>query len=74
MGVRNAYGDCKQHKIAILRIPYIYGIDHQLKLISIFDNFIETGIVPDEIIEWYSQFNFSNYANIACSMNIRPDM
>lgn len=50
---------CKDNNIALLRIPYIFTNKEKLKNIII--TFIKTKQVPQEIIAFYNQYNFSNY-------------
>jgi len=59
--IKNKY--CFDNKTKLLRIPYTYSQD-TTKLKLIIDNFIATGKVPKEIIDFYSQFSFSNYIEL----------
>lgn len=55
---KNTYAFSK--KIPILRIPYHY-LRKRKELRKIVLNFIKTKEIPQEIIDFYSQFEFSNY-------------
>ena len=58
--IKNEYAF--SNNIPLLRIPYIY--DHQknrYKIESLILEFINTKRIPQEIIDFYSQFEFSNY-------------
>ena len=52
----------KQNNILILRIPYIYNkANHRQSIKQFIQHTIATRTVPQEIIDFYSQFEFSNY-------------
>lgn len=49
-----------KNNMPILRIPY-YCLKKTNELKMIIENFIKTKTIPQEIIDFYSQFEFSNY-------------
>lgn len=59
--IKNQY--CKKNNIHILRIPYIYDTTVSLKaqIKPLIINFIQTKQVPSEILDFYRQFDFSQY-------------
>ena len=61
---------CVESKIPILRIPYTYNPEKDKKKIrDLLNYFIETRKIPQEIIDFYEQYDFSNYSEIAKEMN-----
>lgn len=61
---------CLEQNIPILRIPYIYNLETDTdKIEHIVNKFIVTKQVPTEIIEFYEQYDFNNYGNIAKQLN-----
>ena len=62
---------CLEQKIPILRIPYTYNPDTEKeKIKSLIKDFIETRKIPQEIIDFYEQYNENNnYAEIATYFN-----
>jgi len=58
------------NQIPILRIPYIYlpGRDKE-KIENFIKNFLFTKQVPQEIIDFYSKYEFSNYPDVARKLN-----
>ena len=66
--IKNQYAFEK--RIPLLRIPYTYNPDtEEEKIRQILKEFIETRKIPQEIIEYYEQYDFSNYSQIAKEMN-----
>lgn len=58
------------HNVPLLRIPYTYHIiKDENKIRTLVLEFIETKIIPQEIIDFYSRFEFSNYAEYAKNHN-----
>lgn len=58
--IKNAY--CRDNNIPLLRIPYIYDpVKDKEKIEQLVLEFIETQQVPQEIIDFYAQFEFSTY-------------
>ena len=58
--IKNAYA--LENGIPLLRIPHIYyAPKKQKELEEIILEFIETKKVPQKILDFYSQFEFSNY-------------
>ena len=57
-----------ENNIPLLRIPYTY-FKEELKMESLVLDFIRTRIIPKEIIDFYSQYEFSNYAELAEKYN-----
>ena len=58
--IKNAYA--LKHGMALLRIPHIYSIPKKQKeLEEIVLEFIKTKKVPQKILDFYAQFEFSNY-------------
>ena len=59
--IKNQY--CKDNNIHILRIPYIYDTTVSLKaqIKPLIINFIQTKQVPSEILDFYRQFDVSQY-------------
>ncbi len=56
--------------IPLLRIPYIYdAVKDKVKIQTFILEFIETKMIPQEIIDFYSQFEFSTYAEYAKEHN-----
>ena len=63
---------CKENNIPILRIPYNYDpIVDKNKIESLVLDFIKTKQVPQEILDIYSQYKFSNYVECAMELNKR---
>lgn len=61
---------CFDNKIPLLRIPYIYDPNKDKnKIEQLILNFIQTKQVPQEIIDFYSQFPFSDYGKILQKQN-----
>lgn len=62
---------CLKHHIPILRIPYTYDIGKDdVKIAKIVKSYLETKLVPPEIIEYYERHDyFGNYAEIATELN-----
>lgn len=59
-----------ENNIPILRIPYIYHpVKDKQKIESLILDFIKTRKVPSEILAYYEQYEFSNYARIANELN-----
>ena len=61
---------CKENNIPILRIPYTYDpvIDKQKIELLVLD-FIKTKTVPQEILDYYSKYKFSNYVKCVLELN-----
>lgn len=57
-----------ENSVPLLRIPYMYFED-ELKMEALVMDFIRTRIIPKEIIDFYSQYDFSNYAELAEKYN-----
>lgn len=58
--IKNQY--CKDNNLYLLRIPYIYDtVSNRGKIKQLVLDFIQTKQVPDEIVEFYKQFDFSCY-------------
>ena len=58
---------CKLKNAKLLRIPYVYNLDSKSsieKLNIILIDFLSCGIVSDEILNFYSKYNFSNYNEV----------
>lgn len=54
----------------LLRIPYTYDPDkHKTDIERLMKEFISTRKIPQEIIDFYAKFNFSNYAALAANWN-----
>ena len=51
---------CKENDISLLRIPYIYSNREDIKKIII--EMLKTNKVSNDILSFYSQFEFSNYS------------
>lgn len=67
--IKNEY--CLNHKIPILRIPYIYKTDTNKDIIIHFlDMFIQKQLVAKEILEFYRRFDFNNYVYIVSKLEI----
>ncbi len=66
--IKNSF--CRENDIPILRIPYTYDsvVDKQ-KIESLILDFIKTKTVPQEILDYYSQFKFSNYVECVEELN-----
>ena len=61
---------CLDNNIKILRIPYIYDIKKDKdKFEKLITDFIKTRKVPEDILEFYKQFEFHNYYQIATELN-----
>lgn len=61
---------CFIHGIPILRIPYVYDVEKDKeKIAQLLKDFISTRKIPQEIIDFYQQFEFSNYAKLAVEWN-----
>jgi very-short-patch-repair endonuclease len=62
---------CLEHRISILRIPYIYNpYIKKTEIQQLVKDFVETRKVPDEIIEFYEQYKEdNNYAEVAREIN-----
>ena len=61
---------CLKNHWPILRIPHIYDPERDEKAIrSMVENFVRTGFVPKKIIDYYAQYEFSNYCRIANILN-----
>lgn len=59
--MKNQY--CHDNNILLLRIPHIYNpVTDKERIEEIVLNFIKTGKIPQEIIDFYAQYEFSNYA------------
>ena len=66
--IKNEYAF--ERKKPLLRIPYIYDVIKHSRMIEHFlMNFIKTRQIPKEIIDFYSQFCFSNYGTLATHWN-----
>ena len=66
--IKNEY--CKVNNIALLRIPYTYDpIVDKDKIENMVLDFIKTKKVPQEILDFYSQYKFSNYAQCINKLN-----
>ena len=66
--IKNEYAF--ERKKPLLRIPYIYDVIKHSRMIEHFlMNFIKTRQIPKEIIDFYSQFSFSNYGTLAMHWN-----
>lgn len=61
---------CKNNNIPILRIPYIYStvMDKEYFKTLVLDS-IKTKTVPQEILDYYSQYKFSNYVECVKEFN-----
>ena len=57
-----------ENNIPLLRIPYTY-FKEELKMEALLLDFIRTRIIPKEIIDFYKQYEFSNYAELAEKYN-----
>ena len=57
-----------ENNVPLLRIPYKY-FKEEIKMESLVLDFIRTRIIPKEIIDFYSQYDFSNYAELAEKYN-----
>lgn len=59
-----------ENKIPILRIPYVYlpGRDKE-KIENFINTFLFTKQVPQEIIDFYGTYEFSNYMKVAIKLN-----
>lgn len=69
INVDNRKNKCAfENDIPILRIPNKYFKD-ELKMEALVMDFIRTRIIPKEIIDFYSQYEFSNYAELAEKYN-----
>jgi hypothetical protein len=56
---------CRNNNIPLLRIPYIYdSVKDKSKIEQFVLNFIQTKQVPQEILDFYAQFPFSDYGKI----------
>lgn len=61
---------CKQNNIPILRIPYTYdSIKDKQKIESFVLDFIKTKTVPQEILDFYSKYKFSDYVKYVKELN-----
>lgn len=61
---------CFDNNIPLLRIPYIYDPNKDRnKIEQLILDFIQTKQVPQEIIDFYSQFDFSDYGKILQKQN-----
>lgn len=61
---------CLENNIPLLRIPYIYDADTDKKEIEdIINNFIEYGIVPDKIKEFYAEEGRTTYITLLEKMS-----
>lgn len=59
-----------KHMLPLLRIPYIYDADKDKeKIAKLLKYFIKTRKIPQEIIDFYKQYEFSNYAELASKWN-----
>lgn len=59
-----------QNNIPLLRIPYIYNFDkNKTDIARLLKEFIHTRKIPQEIIDFYKQYEFSNYAELASKWN-----
>jgi very-short-patch-repair endonuclease len=59
--------------VPILRIPYIYDPTkkkYQDQIEAYIKTFIQTKKIPQEIIDFYEQYEFSNYAELARKWNV----
>ncbi len=66
--LKNIYGF--EHDLPILRLPYSYDVKRdKLKVVSLIHDFIRTKRIPQEIINFYALYNFSNYSKLAISWN-----
>ena len=56
--LKNTY--CKEHRIGLLRIPYLFGnkIDTFTKIL---DDFVLNNTINVAIVDFYNKFDFSNY-------------
>ena len=60
--IKNTF--CINSNIPLLRIPYIYdAVKDADKIEKIILNFIETNKVPKDILDFYRQYDFSNYVD-----------
>ncbi len=64
---RNEY--CKEHGVKLLRLPYFIKSEKQCELVN---RFLNTGKVPDSIIDIYDKYDFSTYGDTVRVMN-EPD-
>ena len=61
---------CFNNGIYLLRIPYIYdAVANKKEICKFVIDFIKTKQVPQEIIDFYSQFSFSDYGKILQKQN-----
>ncbi len=61
---------CLDNHIQLLRIPWVYHPEKdKSKIETLVLNFIETRNIPQEIIDYYEQYDFSNYSKMAKEMN-----
>lgn len=66
--IKNEY--CKDNKISILCIPYIYNpITDKQKIEEFVLDFIKMKQVPQEVLNYYNQFEFSNYTKCVTELN-----
>ena len=57
-----------ENSVPLLRIPYTYFED-ELKIEALVMDFIRTRVIPKEIIDFYREYEFSNYAELAEKYN-----
>lgn len=57
-----------ENNIPLLRIPYTY-FDDELKMEALVMDFIRTRVIPKEIIDFYKQYEFSNYPELVEKYN-----
>ncbi len=61
-----------KHMKPLLRIPYVYDAEKDKeKIAQLLKDFIRTRKIPQEIIDFYQQFEFSNYAKLASEWNAK---
>jgi len=54
----------------LLRVPYIYDADKNKKdIVNLLKVFLQTKKIPQEIIDFYAKYEFSNYAELAKKWN-----
>ena len=59
-----------EHSVPLLRIPYIYDpLKNKAAIERLLKDFIKTKRIPQEIIDFYARYEFSNYATLARKWN-----
>ena len=61
--IKNQY--CKDNNIRLLRIPYVFKpVECSSKIEQFVMSFIQTGEIPDEILEFYKKYPENNYYSL----------